>query len=265
MANQIRKYGTSSKDVKNAYLRQRLASWGFAGGGKFGDFPLDMPYTPILAHGGAAGVPTAVPGGHPDVFDPAIVSKLKALLADEIGSNITNPCVIGWSVGNEKDEIVATSEVQAILALSTSSPAKNSFVDHALSVIYGGSVSALAAVWKITCVHRGRRLCVEAESSGKGLGGSASILRAGLLLAQDILPRPAYIRRVQPPEGIEDLAGNVWEWVADWYDKEEEYRVLRGGSWYFVSTYLRAAIRFRSLPDNWNDYIGFRCVREVFP
>ena len=125
VANQIRKYGSSSKDVKNANMRQRFSSWGFVGGGKFGDFPPDMPSTPILAHAGAVGIPDAVPGGHPDVFDPSVTSKLKAALAKEIGSNITNPYILGWSVGNEKDEIIAISEVPAILALPAPSPAKN--------------------------------------------------------------------------------------------------------------------------------------------
>jgi formylglycine-generating enzyme required for sulfatase activity len=31
--------------------------------------------------------------------------------------------------------------------------------------------------------------------------------------------------------GIYDLGGNLWEWCDEWYDAEEEYRVLRGGSW----------------------------------
>jgi hypothetical protein len=149
VSNQIKKYGSSSIDVKNAHLQQRLASWGFAGGGKFGNFPANMPSTPILAHGGATGVPDAVLGGHPDVFDPAIVSKLKASLAKEMAPNLTNPYIIGWSVGNEH-EIIAISEVQAILALGASSPAKQAFADRALAAIYGKNVSALATAWKIT-------------------------------------------------------------------------------------------------------------------
>jgi formylglycine-generating enzyme required for sulfatase activity len=67
------------------------------------------------------------------------------------------------------------------------------------------------------------------------------------------------------PEGMEDLAGNVWEWTADWYDDEKQTRVLRGGSWLNSSSYLRAALRLRYLPDLRYAVIGFRCVREVFP
>jgi uncharacterized protein (TIGR03437 family) len=151
VANQIRKFGTSSKDVKNARLAQRLTSWAFTGGGKFGDFPPNMVSTPILAHNGAAGVPNAVPGGHPDVFDPTVVSRLKAELAQEIGSNATNPYILGWSVGNESDEIITIPETSAILALGASSPAKKAFVDHALAAPpYNGSLILLAKAWQIT-------------------------------------------------------------------------------------------------------------------
>ena len=78
------------------------------------------------------------------------------------------------------------------------------------------------------------------------------------------------------PEGICDLAGNVWEWVRDWYGPYDQAsqknplgppkgdrRVLRGGSWVATATYLRAADRFRGQPGARIDVIGFRCVREV--
>jgi uncharacterized protein (TIGR03437 family) len=153
VSNQIRKFGTSSTDVKNAHLAQRLASWAFTGGGKFGDFPQNMVSTPILLHNGAPGVPNAVPGGHPDVFDPAVVSSLAAELTKEIGADATNPYILGWSVGNESAEIISIPETTAILALGATSPAKKALVDHALSSPpYNGSVSALAKAWEITAI-----------------------------------------------------------------------------------------------------------------
>ena len=62
------------------------------------------------------------------------------------------------------------------------------------------------------------------------------------------------------PYGVQDLGGNVWEWVADKYEDEPTRRVVRGGSCcsYFVGP--RAANRNAWLPDHRDSDLGFRCA-----
>jgi len=65
--------------------------------------------------------------------------------------------------------------------------------------------------------------------------------------------------RGRTPEGIDDLAGNVWEWMLEDYDGA---KALRGGSWGNDARFVRVSYRTRFLPVNRVNNIGFRCVGE---
>jgi formylglycine-generating enzyme required for sulfatase activity len=81
----------------------------------------------------------------------------------------------------------------------------------------------------------------------------------------------AYALSKTSPYGALDMAGNVWEWVNDWYSDSYSgqsstagtYRVLRGGSWNDDGSGLRSAFRYRHDPESSSSEIGFRCVRSV--
>jgi len=82
------------------------------------------------------------------------------------------------------------------------------------------------------------------------------------------------------PYGAYDMAGNVSEWVADWYDADYYARspdanplgpengntkVIRGSSWIYITPNVLSSARFSHGPSAPSGIIGFRCARDISP
>ena len=76
--------------------------------------------------------------------------------------------------------------------------------------------------------------------------------------------------------GVLDMAGNAWEWVADWYDASYyassttnnptgpasgQDKVARGGSWSNAANLVRSTYRLHNPPNTVGGNVGFRCAR----
>jgi hypothetical protein len=88
-------------------------------------------------------------------------------------------------------------------------------------------------------------ICNSAEA---GLGGTSSV---------GIFPRD------RSPFGVMDVAGNVLEWCDDLWESGATLRVVRGGSWYRLAWYCRAADRDRDEPEDRYLNLGFRVAADA--
>jgi len=85
----------------------------------------------------------------------------------------------------------------------------------------------------------------DSDSTGSGLGGTTAV---------STFPQGV------SPKGVWDLSGNIWEWTASWYDEDQKYRIVRGGSWIGYQWFARTTFCNWSIPLMFNDDLGFRVV-----
>jgi formylglycine-generating enzyme required for sulfatase activity len=199
-----------------------------------------------------------------------------------------------WLDAFAMDLYEVTTTQYALFLGATNRPAPWQW--HAVDLAQHGDRPVIGVDWSDAdayCRWKGKRLPTEAqwEKAARGTDGRLHpwgnqaptnelanfALGARFSYGQVLMPVRSY-EQGKSPYGLYQMAGNVWEWVQDWYvanyyetspernplgPEQGQFKVLRGGSWSDLPKYLLTYGRFKLLPDTRNSYTGFRCAKPA--
>ena len=191
------------------------------------------------------------------------------------------------------DKIEVTNGLYDLCVQAGACNSPRRYTSNAIDIYYGNPMYADYPVIYVSwidaqayCSWADRRLPTEAEWEKAARGTDGRIYPWGNTppeksLAnfanniEDITKTGSYPGGASP-YGMLDMAGNVWEWTADWYSKnyysqspdhnppgpdDGTNRVLRGGSWNYIAPGNRSSYRFSKEPTFSSYETGIRCVR----